>query len=380
MPARAVCLLPKQGSAADLVDFTTSNQPLEPHVEAKKGGTANLVSRPPTAFDRSSTCSQATIISKTMTSSTVQEISLSRFVVDLLVLLSCAIPLLIFQLWVTPHKSGFYCNDDSIRYPFRDSTVSSFQLIIFGCTLPILIIVLFETMRVALWESRRNRAGTHQPEIYRFRGYTLHRMVVRLYIFVGYFALGACFNTLLTNIAKYSIGRLRPHFMDVCRPKAIWDQDCASNRSFQYIEDYECTGTNAFRINEARLAFYSGHSSFSFFAAFYTVLYLQARCYRPLHSRIVLPALQFLLLSLAMYCAYTRVSDYKHHWSDVLFGSLMGTLVAAFVGIYVAELFQRREIPSENDGLATDTAGTLVKGDRNESVDQDPPDKIAVEL
>ncbi len=46
-------------------------------------------------------------------------------------------------------------------------------------------IVIFEVLRVVLWESKRNRAGTLQPTVYRFKKFTLHRLVVRLYIFIG---------------------------------------------------------------------------------------------------------------------------------------------------------------------------------------------------
>lgn len=45
-------------------------------------------------------------------------------------------------------------------------------------------------------------------------------------------------------------------------------------------------------------------------------------------TRLVRPTVQFFLVSFALYVGYTRVSDYKHHWSDVLVGLLQGTLIA----------------------------------------------------
>lgn len=45
---------------------------------------------------------------------------------------------------------------------------------------------------------------------------------------------------------------------------------------------------------------------------------------------------QFLFISMAGYCALSRVSDYKHHWSDVLAGTLLGIAAAA---ITVSQMF-----------------------------------------
>uniref|UniRef100_A0A914XK94 Phosphatidic acid phosphatase type 2/haloperoxidase domain-containing protein n=1 Tax=Plectus sambesii TaxID=2011161 RepID=A0A914XK94_9BILA len=298
----------------------------------------------------------------------MQEISKSRVAVDIIIIIACALPLVAFQKWIKPYQRGFYCNDETIRYPYRDSTVTRHQLVVIGTAVPVLLMVVFECMRVGLWEARRIRAGTYQPQVYRLKNFTLHRLVVRLYIFCGYFALGVCFNQVLTDIAKYTIGRLRPHFIAVCQPESIWEANCPTNQSHRYIDNYKCTGNDEFRITDSHLSFYSGHSSFSFFCAVYTVLYLQARVYRPLHSRIVLPFLQFILLGMACFCAYSRVSDYKHHWEDVLFGSFMGIVVAIYVGVYVAELFQRREMPSEHEGLATDAAAGLVKEESNNDI------------
>jgi len=98
-------------------------------------------------------------------------------------------------------------------------------------------------------------------------------------------------------------------------------------------------------IHESQLSFYSGHSAFSFYAAWYTSFYLQARLYRPLISRLVLPVIQFSLFAGAAFVALTRISDYKHHWSDVLTGAIMGSAIGIVNAIIFANVFQRREIP-----------------------------------
>lgn len=45
-------------------------------------------------------------------------------------------------------------------------------------------------------------------------------------------------------------------------------------------------------------------------------------------SKLLKHTLQFLAVLQAVFTAMTRVSDYKHHWSDVLSGLLLGSLVA----------------------------------------------------
>jgi len=59
-------------------------------------------------------------------------------------------------------------------------------------------------------------------------------------------------------------------------------------------------------------------------------LYLHARVWWPLFGVIVVPILQMLCAAIAIFVGLSRVSDYKHHWSDVLAGGLLGTFVAVF--------------------------------------------------
>ncbi|EFO15581.2 hypothetical protein LOAG_12928 [Loa loa] len=148
------------------------------------------------------------------------ELRVSRITADFVVLACCAVPLLIFHKWVEPYKRGFYCDDESIRYPYRPSTVSRQMLVVIGLVIPAILIITTETFRALAWE----RKCRSEFQYYRCRRYAIPRLVVRLYVFFGYFLVGVIFNQLMVDIAKYTIGRHRPHFIAVCKPKRMGTQ------------------------------------------------------------------------------------------------------------------------------------------------------------
>jgi len=49
-----------------------------------------------------------------------------------------AFPILLFFLFGQPYERGFYCDDESLRYPYKDSTISSTVLYVVGIFMPIL--------------------------------------------------------------------------------------------------------------------------------------------------------------------------------------------------------------------------------------------------
>ncbi|XP_059845393.1 phospholipid phosphatase 1 isoform X3 [Hypanus sabinus] len=166
-----------------------------------------------------------------------------------------------------------------------------------------------------------------------------------VYKAIGTFLFGAAASQSLTDIAKYSIGRLRPHFLDVCQPD--WGK---LNCSTGYITDFTCQGDKEL-ANEARLSFFSGHSSFSMYCMMFLALYLQARMVGD-WSRLLRPTLQFGLIAASVYVGLSRVSDYKHHWSDVLTGLIEGAIAAILVVVFVSDFFKekhRRILPKDEE-------------------------------
>ncbi|XP_030766752.1 putative phosphatidate phosphatase [Sitophilus oryzae] len=162
-----------------------------------------------------------------------------------------------------------------------------------------------------------------------------------IYCAVGMFAFGAACSQLTTDVMKYTIGRLRPHFYTVCLPNV----NCSlPQNQHVYHTNFECTNPsyifNKRVMKELRLSFPSGHSSFSMYTMVYFAIYLQKRMTWD-GSKLLRHTLQFLAVLSSVFTAMTRVSDYKHHWSDVLAGLSLGTIVACIVGRCFSNLFAR---------------------------------------
>lgn len=85
-----------------------------------------------------------------------------------------------------------------------------------------------------------------------------------------WFLFGAACSQLTTDIGKYTIGRLRPHFLDICQPNITCDE---SNKT-KYIEDFTCIGDKPKKFTDSRLSFPSGHSSLSFYCMIYLAVSL----------------------------------------------------------------------------------------------------------
>ncbi|XP_005720367.1 lipid phosphate phosphohydrolase 1 isoform X1 [Pundamilia nyererei] len=268
---------------------------------------------------------------------------------DIVCLVLGGLPLAAYNLGkIRPYQRGFFCTDDSIKYPFHSSTITSTVLYTVGFALPISCMIVGECLLVHL-----NRIKSKSS----FGSY-----VACLYKAIGTFVFGAAMSQSLTDIAKYSIGRLRPHFLDLCRP----DWKLINCSAGTYIEDFTCTG-DAKQVNEARLSFYSGHSSFSMYCMLFLALYLQARLQADC-ARLLRPTIQFFLIAASVYTGLSRVSDYKHHWSDVLTGLIQGALMALLVVFFVSDFFKpQMESRKEADIPHTTLQETPTNGNHFES-------------
>ncbi|KAL3868281.1 hypothetical protein ACJMK2_041108 [Sinanodonta woodiana] len=143
----------------------------------------------------------------------------------------------------------------------------------------------------------------------------------------GIFLFGFAIAQLFNEVLKNAVGRLRPHFFDVCRPNVFF-----INCSEGYITNYTCTNRehSATILRNIRQSFPSGHAVFSMFTAMYLALYIQIRL-NISYSLILKPTFQAGLLLLSLLCSASRITDHMHHCSDVIAGLILGFIVACAV-------------------------------------------------
>ncbi|XP_036384100.1 phospholipid phosphatase 1-like isoform X2 [Megalops cyprinoides] len=249
---------------------------------------------------------------------------------DIACLILAGLPFAILTLQHNPFKRGFFCNDDTIKYPYKEETIS-YELL-GGIMIPFTVLVMIFGECLSVYY-KRIKSKSSFGNCY----------VACVYKAVGTFLFGAAMSQSLTDIAKYSIGRLRPHFLDVCRPVSV---NCTAGG---YIENFTCAGDKKM-VNEARLSFYSGHSSFSMYCMLFLALYIQARLQTE-WARLLRPTLQFFLIAASVYVGLSRVSDYKHHWSDVLTGLIQGALMAILIVVFVSDFFKKSVEPEKEEEI-----------------------------
>jgi len=255
-----------------------------------------------------------------------------------------------------PYHRGFFCDDENLKHPYSEQQVPIVHCVVIWGLVATFFIVLVETLRShAAQQYRRDKP---------IRNNRTPWICVELYRHFGFFALGALLTLLFTELAKYTIGRLRPHYLTVCGPKLISDlcKDEFGYEKFVTADEKDICenvfGENPIytekQLHEARLSFLSGHSSFSFYCGMFLIIYLQARlnnfprinntCLRRFARsiKIVRPFLQFGMIILSFWVSLTRISDYFHHPLDVIMGAIVGITFAVITLIVIGDVFFKK--------------------------------------
>ena len=253
----------------------------------------------------------------------------------------------------TPHKRGFFCDDQNLKHPYVENQTVPMEICF-------LIWASFITFFVFFVEILR--VNSKPPKKFPIFGFNFPWILVELYRHFGYMTVGAMACFLFTDLSKFRIGRLRPHFLTICNPNYANNASiCKDENHYEHFvdgnemdicQDLAINVTTPKMLREARLSFMSGHASFSFYCATFLILYLQARLNKFPESslgfvnitrqilKVLRPFMQFGFFILAFWIALTRVSDYFHHPLDITMGSLVG-IGFAVATVSVADCFNK---------------------------------------
>ncbi|KHN77310.1 Uncharacterized protein T28D9.3 [Toxocara canis] len=262
-----------------------------------------------------------------------EAIALGPFISDILIFIVLGLLFTIIPIFaLQPYRRGFFCNDQSIRYPYKDSTIPTVVLYVISMAILLVTIIGTELFRII---------KLSESITYSLRGKNVNRFLIRFLTYFAHGIFGLLLNLIFTQTTKWMVGRLRPHFIDVCKPN-ITLSTCSNPN--EYITNYVCNGASKGMIKEARLSFFSGHSAFCMGTAVFCVIYMQARLPRRIYGITLLPVLQGFLIGIALLVGLSRIADNMHHWSDVLTGFLVGCATGYYSAVILAKVFERTDV------------------------------------
>ncbi|KAL7411542.1 phosphatidic acid phosphatase type 2/haloperoxidase [Mrakia frigida] len=136
-------------------------------------------------------------------------------------------------------------------------------------------------------------------------------------------ALSLSVTSTVTNIIKITVGRPRPDILDRCQPAPG-----LTNPTPYTLSDSRVICTRLDLLNDGFRSFPSGHASLSFCGMIYLTFYLAAKVH--ISNQRGFSWKTWLLLapiSGATLVAISRSMDYRHHATDLIAGSLLGTAI-----------------------------------------------------
>ncbi|KEP55545.1 putative oligosaccharyl transferase subunit OST3/OST6 family protein [Rhizoctonia solani 123E] len=139
--------------------------------------------------------------------------------------------------------------------------------------------------------------------------------------------LGLATTGSLTQVVKVTVGRPRPDLLDRCQPQA----NAQNTPVYGLVAANICTTDDHERLKDGFRSFFSGHSSLSFAGLGFLSFYLAGKMHlfdERGHTGKAWIALA--PLTGALLVAISRTMDYRHHWQDVLIGSIVGLVLSYF--------------------------------------------------
>ena len=239
------------------------------------------------------------------------------------IVLLLTLTLIIHFTNIKPFQRGFFCNDYSLKYPYiENQTIPTYV-----CSILWIVISLFTILTTQIIS----------------KSFSIR--VIRDII------MGALCCILLTDSIKYSVGKLRPHFLTVCNPdydnicfdKYTYYNDSSGDdegegggrRKEEFYQKYVnetniCSLEKSEAMKEARLSFLSGHASYSFYFATFLIHFMNEYSKHLKWGSKIVPFIQLLVVILASWISITRITDFYHHPLDVFCGACTGISVASY--------------------------------------------------
>lgn len=130
----------------------------------------------------------------------------------------------------------------------------------------------------------------------------------------------------LTEVVKITVGRPRPDVISRCNPDSG-----TVDPTFGLSTVAICHQSDRHILNDGFRSFPSGHSSLSFAGLTFLSLYTAGKLHLfDTRGHTAKAWVSVLPLFGAALVAVSRTMDYRHHWQDVLAGSILGLLTANF--------------------------------------------------
>ncbi|KAJ7273574.1 phosphatidic acid phosphatase type 2/haloperoxidase [Mycena haematopus] len=199
-------------------------------------------------------------------------------------------------------RRQFSLEDTSLRHTFAvHERVPDFALYMIAIVAPIVLQAVINLLTVRSW-------------------WDMHNSLLGL-------VLGLSITGSITQFTKLTVGRPRPDVLDRCQPipGSVDPIYGLSNSSI-------CTtASDSSLMRDGFMSFPSGHSSLSFAGLGFLAFYLAGKLHLFDHRGYAAKAwLSIVPFSGAALVAISRTMDYRHHWQDVLVGSVLGTVVSYF--------------------------------------------------
>ena len=157
------------------------------------------------------------------------------------------------SLGLSPKIRYYTCDMSDISFPNLPDVVPFWAVGIYGIIGPIIAIILVELFNAALFPGQN-------PD--KIKDSRLRQFGICVFHGISLFAFGISTVLLLTEIGKRWIGRLRPHFLDVCKPKTS-QLNCTTSGATGFIYNSIYTGGDFCTGDADSLVIY--FHSFSFY-------------------------------------------------------------------------------------------------------------------